>query len=68
MTKKMTTNETPAFVKVIDRKVSDYLVSSGFSYIKENDAFVFCATPELIAVLQRQFAKGQYVIESKLRF
>ena len=61
-------NENPQFVKVTDRRISDFLTASGFSYIKENGAFVFSATPELMAILRRQFAKGQYVVESKLRF
>jgi len=64
----MPTANCPTLIKVIDQKVSDFLVASGFSYIKEGETFVFCANPELIAVLQRQFAKEQYIIESKLRF
>lgn len=57
-----------SFVKVIDRSVSEFLVNAGFLYIKEGDIFVFHATPELNAVLQRHFSNEQYVIENKLRF
>lgn len=64
----MITGEKVKFIKVIDQKVSNYLASSGFSYIKEGDVFVFFATPEIIAVLQRQFSNEKYVIENKLRF
>jgi hypothetical protein len=64
----MKTVNSPSLVKVIDREAAEYLAASGFSYMKESNVFVFCATPELIAVLQRQFAKDQYIIENKLRF
>ena len=67
----MTTAKQPvnqAFIKVINQKISDYLVASGFSYIKEGDVFAFRASPEIIAVLQRQFSGERFVIENKLRF
>lgn len=68
MDQKTTTHEAPQFVKVIDQKVADYLISAGFSYMKEGNVYVFTETEELIAVLQRQFAEVPVIIENKLRF
>lgn len=60
--------KNPSLIKVIDREVSDYLIASGFSYIKEGDVFVFCSTPEIIAVLKKQFSNEKFIVENKLRF
>ncbi len=68
MEQKMTTDNAPQFVKVIDPQIAESLSSEGFSYIKEGDVFVFLETQELLAVLQRQYASAPIIIENKLRF
>ena len=56
------------FIKVVDPKIAEQLVSLGFQYIKEQNAFVFLHSDELIAVLQKQYSQSKFACESKLRF
>lgn len=56
------------FIKVINREISDYLIASGFSYIKEGDLFVFLQSAELSAALSKFNSGKDCIIESKLRF
>lgn len=57
------------FIKVIDQKLAERLIASGFSYIREGKFYAFAGTPELTSVLQRMdFSEKQYFTENKLRF
>lgn len=56
------------FIKVVSPEVAEQLVLQGFQYIKEQNAFVFAYSDELIAVLQQQYSHSQFACESKLRF
>ena len=57
------------FIKVIDQKLAEKLITSGSSYIKEGKFYAFADTPELTSVLQRmEFSDKQYFAENKLRF
>lgn len=58
----------PQFIKVVDPVIAEQLAELGFQYIKEQHAFVFMCSDELIAVLQKQYSLSQFVCESKLRF
>ena len=56
------------FIKVVCPELAEQLALQGFQYIaKEQNAFVFAYSDELIAVLQ-QYSHSQFVCESKLRF
>ena len=56
-------------IKVVSPEVAEQLAKLGFQYIaKEQNAFVFAYSDELIAVLQQQYSHSQFVCESKLRF
>lgn len=58
-----------AFIKVVGPEIAEQLASLGFQYItKEQNAFVFAYSDELIAVLQQQYSHSQFACESKLRF
>lgn len=54
-------------IKVVDPEIAERLAHSGFQYIKEQNAFVFPYSDELIAVLREQYSHSQFVCESKLR-
>lgn len=57
------------FIKVVCPELAEQLAFQGFQYItKEQNAFVFAYSDELIAVLQQQYSHSQFVCESKLRF
>jgi hypothetical protein len=56
------------FIKVVSPEVAEQLVLLGFQYIKEQNAFVFPYSDELIAVMQQQYSRSQFACESKLRF
>lgn len=61
-------NPASGFIKMFNQEIAEKLVASGFSYAKEGDTFVFCATPDLLAALAENYSDEEYVIESKLRF
>lgn len=66
---KTQTVDNPRFIKVIDPKLAEKLIASGFSYMREGAFFAFAETPDLISVLQREYSEGQqYFVENKLRF
>lgn len=57
------------FIKVIDQKLAEKLIASGFSYIQEGKFYAFTDTSELISALQQMgFSDKQYYAENKLRF
>lgn len=58
----------PQFIKVVDPVLAEKLAELGFQYIKEQHAFVFDCSDELMAVIQKQYSRSQFVCESKLRF
>ena len=58
-----------SFIKVVSPEVAEQLAFQVFQYItKEQNAFVFAYSDELIAVLQQQYSHSQFACESKLRF
>lgn len=61
-----------AFIKVLDKKTADQLMSVGFSYMTEKfnnqDIYVFPRTSELMELLKSLFSDNGFVCESKLRF
>jgi hypothetical protein len=57
------------FIKVIDQKLAERLIDSGFSYIKEGKFYAFAESPELTAILQKaKFSDNSYFTENLLRF
>lgn len=61
-----------SFIKILDKKTAEELISSGFSYMKENynnqEIYVFQNTSELMELIKSLFSKSGFVCESKLRF
>ena len=56
------------FIKIVSPEVAEQLALLGFQYMKEQNAFVFEYSDELIAVLQQQYSHSQFACEGKLRF
>ena len=60
------------FIKVSDPVVAMQLASTGFTYMKEECNgklyYVFCATPELLSVMNMKFENTDFMRNNRLNF
>ncbi len=59
-------------IKVVDPAVAKKMSAAGFHYMLEKNGqieiYVFSVTPQQIKDLQKNFSKGDFVVENRLRF
>lgn len=60
------------FIKIVNPDVAEKLVTEGFSNMKEtvsgNQVYVFPATQELLAFINKTFSMADYAVDTKLTF
>lgn len=59
-------------IKVIDPAVAKKMSAAGLNYMLEKngqtETYVFSVTPQQMKDLQKNFLKGDFVVENRLRF
>ena len=59
-------------IKVIDPAVAKKMSAAGLNYMLEKngqtETYVFSVTPQQMKDLQKNFSKGDFVVENRLRF